>query len=162
VKAWRNKRVAVLWKKTNEQLRDVGVEEPEPPSLKFAIPILEAAADEENEGLQDLWARLLAAAMDPKRRDGMRQAFVETVKHMDPMDALVLGAIPQAKDAAAWSNGLEPLSTAFSCEQDEVRVSFEHLAKLDCIYFVDSTGARVRPYLSPFGNLLTKIVSGEG
>ena len=28
-----------------------------------AIPILEAAADEENDELQDLWSRLLAAAI---------------------------------------------------------------------------------------------------
>ena len=63
VKVKRAERLAVLWHRTHEPLRDRGID-PEPPSLKYAIPILEAAADEENDELQDLWSRLLAAAMD--------------------------------------------------------------------------------------------------
>jgi hypothetical protein len=160
VKARRIEKATILWEKTQERLRDWRVHEPDPPSLKYAIPILEAAVDEENEGLQNLWARLLATAMDPARRDQMRQAFVETVKQMDPMDALVLGTMPRAREAAVWDDAVGPLSTIFVCEQDEVRVSFEHLAKLNCINFVDDLGARVRPYLTPFGKLLTNVVSG--
>jgi hypothetical protein len=53
-----------LWQNTRERLQDRRID-PETPSLKYAIPILEAAADEENEELQDLGSRLLAAAMDP-------------------------------------------------------------------------------------------------
>jgi Abortive infection alpha len=161
VKARRIERAAIVWKKTQERLEDMGVQEPEPPSLKFAIPILSAAADEENEGLQDIWARLLAAAMDPKRRDGMRQAFVESVKQMDPMDALVLEAI-RKNGTHPWpsQNGAQTITTSLSCSREEVVVSLEHLAKLDCIWFQDSTGAHVLPCLSPFGTLLTKTVGG--
>src|SRR5580704_10526643 len=83
----------MLWQRTRERLEHRGIADPEPPSLKNSIPILEAAADEENEELQDLWSRLLAAAMDPNRRDAMRQSFIQTVKQMDPMDALVLKAV---------------------------------------------------------------------
>ena len=93
VKAKRIERIERLWQRTRERLRDRGIADPEPPSLKYAIPILEAAADEENEELQDLWSRLLAAAMDPNRRDAMRQSFIPTVKQMDPIDALVLKAV---------------------------------------------------------------------
>jgi hypothetical protein len=92
VKAKRIEKIAMLWERTRERLRDRGMVDPEPPSLKYAIPILEAAADEENEELQDLWSRLLAAAMDPNRRDATRQSFIQVVKQMDPMDALVLKA----------------------------------------------------------------------
>ena len=67
------------WHETRERLRARGIIDPEPPSLKYAIPILEAAADEENGGLQDLWSGLLAAAMDPGRRDAMRQSFIQAV-----------------------------------------------------------------------------------
>ena len=83
VKAKRIERMAAIWQKTRERLRDRGID-PEPPSLKYAIPILEAAADEENEELQDLWSRLLAAAMDPNRRDAIRQSFIQTAKQIDP------------------------------------------------------------------------------
>jgi hypothetical protein len=79
VKAKRIEKQAMTWHRMRERLRARGVE-PEPPSLKYAIPILQAAADEENEGLQDLWSRLLAAAMDSSRRDAMRQSFIQAVK----------------------------------------------------------------------------------
>ena len=59
VKAKRIERIEMLWRQTRERLGDRGVADPEAPSLKYAIPILEAAADEENEELQDLWSRLL-------------------------------------------------------------------------------------------------------
>ncbi len=71
VKAKRIERTATLWQRTRERLRDRGIPDPEPPSLKYAIPILQAAADEENDILQGLWSRLLAAAMDSNRRDDM-------------------------------------------------------------------------------------------
>jgi len=41
-----------------------GVGEPILPSLTVALPLFRGAADESREELQDLWARLLAAAMD--------------------------------------------------------------------------------------------------
>jgi hypothetical protein len=110
VKAKRIEKIEKLWQKTRERMRDGGIADPEPPSLKYAIPILQAVADEENEDLQDLWSRLLAAAMDPNRRDAMRQSFIRVVKQMDPIDALVLKAIrdqggvnwePAARDVIA-------------------------------------------------------------
>jgi Abortive infection alpha len=162
VKANRLERIAILWQQTRERLRDRGIGDPEPPSLKYAIPILQAAADEENEELQDLWSRLLAAAMDPKRRDAMRQSFVETVKRMDPMDALVLKLIAKNGDGTWHPSGRQAVAGSLSCSQDEVSVSFHHLAKLDCVYFTDSTGPRIMPYLSPFGKLLTYMVRGRG
>ena len=144
VKARRIERATILWEKTLGRLRDWRVEEPEPPSLKFAIPILEAAVDEENTGLQDLWARLLASAMDPARRDEMRKSFVETVKQMDPMDASVLEAIRKNEairksgDSPGMSNAVEAVATSLSCSHDQVIVFLEHLAKLDCVRFLES------------------------
>jgi hypothetical protein len=161
VKARRIEKATILWEKTQERLRDWRVQEPEPPSLKFAIPILEAAVDEENEGLQDLWARLLAAAMDPARRDEMRQAFVETVKLIHPMDVLVLEAIRKNSDSQWRPSGAQVVAASLSYSHDQVFVSFQHLAKLDCVHFVDA-GPRINPYLTPFGKLLTNMVSGEG
>jgi hypothetical protein len=161
VRARRIEKATILWEKTKERLRDWRVQEPEPPSFKFAIPILEAAVDEENEELQDLWARLLAAAMDPTRRDEMRQSFVETVKQMDPMDALVLEAI-RAHGGGPWTpTGVQAIAASLSYSRDQVIVSFQHLDKLNCLYFLDSTGPRITPYLTPFGTILTNLLSGE-
>ena len=160
VKAKRIEKVARLWQRTREHLQDRGIAEPEPPSLKYAIPILQAAADEENEELQDLWSRLLAAAMDPKRRDAMRQSFIQAVKQMDPMDALVLKAIHVNGNQTWNTSGRDVIASKLSCPISEVLVSFEHLAELNCISFQDSSGQRIQPYPKPFGTLLMNVVTG--
>jgi hypothetical protein len=152
VKAKRIERLAALWQRTREHLRDRGVD-PEPPSLKYAIPILEAAADEENEELQDLWSRLLAAAMDPNRRDAIRQSFIQTVKQIDPMDALVLKAIRDT-GPEAYTTAHE-LERQLKCSMDEVMVSIDHLAELGCVALNYQN-----PQMKPFGTLLMNVVSG--
>jgi hypothetical protein len=98
--------------------------------------------------------------MDPARRDEMRQAFVETAKQMDPMDALVLEAIRKNTTSQWIPSGVQVVAISLSCSFDEVNVSFQHLDKLGCVYFMDNTGPCVMPYLSPFGKLLTNVVSG--
>jgi hypothetical protein len=60
--------------------RDRNVQEAQPVSPSVAIPLLRAAYDESRPELQDVWARLIAAAMDPKRSDGMRLSFIDAVK----------------------------------------------------------------------------------
>ncbi len=45
VKVMRAERLAKLWRAARERLAQQGISEPEPPSLKLALPILEAAAD---------------------------------------------------------------------------------------------------------------------
>src|SRR6185437_15652234 len=55
-----------LARRTEEILAQRNVK-PEPVSANLAIPLLQAAQDESREKLQELWARLLANAMDPKR-----------------------------------------------------------------------------------------------
>jgi Abortive infection alpha len=154
VKVKRVERLAALWQSTCERLQDRGTD-PEPPSLKYAIPILEAAADEENEELQDLWSRLLAAAMDPNRRDAMRQSLIASVKQMDPIDVLVLKAVHNHPEE--WHPGAaDALAVLLKCSADEIVVSIDHLSELDCL----PTSQYVQPHLKPFGKLLMKAVSG--
>ena len=90
----------------------------------------------------------------------MRQAFVETVKQMDPMDALVLEAIRKNGGEQWQPTGVQVVVASLSCSREEVIVSFQHLAKLECINFMDRTGPRIDPYLTAFGKLLTNVVSG--
>ena len=132
--------------RTRERLRDRGID-PEPPSLKYAIPILQAAADEENDELQDLWSRLLAAAMDPSRRDAMRQSFITAVKQMDPMDTLVLKAVRDSR--GLWGQAARDAIAKL------LLVSIDHLAELACI-----AGNFEQLRMQPFGTLLMNVVSG--
>ena len=78
-----------LFEKAKQRLADWNVQQPKPASLSIAIPILQGAADEDREELADLWARLLANAMDPNL-GSVRHGFIEAVKKMDRQDGLVL------------------------------------------------------------------------
>jgi Abortive infection alpha len=154
VRAKRIERMAVLSQRIWERLHDRGID-PEPPSLKYAIPILEAAADDENGELQDLWSRLLAAAMDPNRRDAMRQSFIATVKQMDPIDVVILKAIYENGTSPWQESAHAVLGRKLELSVDEIRVSIKHLDRLDCI-----SGNSDAPYTVPFGKLLMNVVSG--
>jgi hypothetical protein len=159
VKVHRAENAVKLWAAAKKRLEDRGVVAPEPPSLKLALPILESAIDENNAELRDLWARLLAAAMDPLRRDAVRQSFIRIVKAMDPLDAIVLQVIRE-QGAAQWGpSGHEAVVARTKASHDEVRVSFDHMFELGCIGFTDM-GHRVNPAMRPLGTLLMNAVSG--
>jgi hypothetical protein len=59
-------------------LRRRQVQKIEPVSPSLAIPLLRAAYDESRPELQELWASLIAAAMDPARSGRVRLSFIET------------------------------------------------------------------------------------
>jgi len=67
---------------------------PIPP--KLALPIIEHATLEEDDSLQDLWARLLVEAGNPQSPHKVRMAFVEIIKQLEPVDAKVLETAYQA------------------------------------------------------------------
>ena len=86
----RMENIARMMEFARERLESRAVEQTEPVSLTLAIPLLRGAADESREELQNLWARLLAAALDPSKAGRVRQEFAEVLSKMDPVDALVL------------------------------------------------------------------------
>jgi hypothetical protein len=67
VRYFRLRRQVRLCEKTGEFLTDAGVT-PRAVPLKLLIPIIENASLEEDDDLQDMWARLLATAADPSSK----------------------------------------------------------------------------------------------
>jgi Abortive infection alpha len=128
--AKRIENLARLAVKTQKVLQDLGVQSTEQVPLSVAVPLLGAAADESRDELVDLWARLLATAMDPSRSANLRLRFIEVVKAMDPIDALVL---PLIRDI---SNGQPTQRAVFASRlersEDEIEISFTHLCQLGC------------------------------
>ncbi len=57
---------------------------------KLALPIMENASLEENDELQDLWANLLASALDPSFKGVVRAAFIDIIKQLEVVDAYIL------------------------------------------------------------------------
>ena len=142
--------------KTEERLHARRVEGHEP-SLSIALPIFVAAADENREELQDIWARLLAAAADPARAKSFRLAFIETAKKMDPLDAAVLQGVHDVGGAVTGQNR-NTLAEQLHASRDEIDVSFANLTKLELVYS-GRPGSADPASISPFGREFLRAVS---
>lgn len=57
---------------------------------KIALPIIENASLEENDELQDLWANLLASALDLNFDGTLRTAFIDILKQLEIIDVHIL------------------------------------------------------------------------
>jgi Abortive infection alpha len=93
-------------------------------------PIAVAAADESRDELQDLWARLLAAATDPKRAKTFRIAFVDLAKKMDPLDTVVFQQASVSNQVITGTTRNE-LATKLNLSRDQLDVSLSHLIELN-------------------------------
>jgi Abortive infection alpha len=93
-----------MMQRAKDRLEARGVEDPQPANLTVALPILRGAADESREELRDLWARLLANAMDPSRANRVRAAFVEVVKKLEPWMLLCCRGYMKAEDSSTAIN----------------------------------------------------------
>jgi len=122
--------------------------------LPFSVPLLTAAVLEEDDNLQDVWARLLVNAGDASTEMELRTAYVEILRGMSAFDVRNLavmakssldfrGKVPipiletwnlpnsaTALDEAAGAG--EPLS-------ESVEMSINNLDRLGCIAFASST-----------------------
>jgi hypothetical protein len=122
-------------------------------SPSIAIPLIEAAIDEDRDELKDVWARLLAAALDPARQGLVRQSMIETVKKLDPVDALVFQKVAEKQDSGVTH---DDLVAALKLQQDEVAVSSINLVELRL--FMHSGGPAIS-HLAPKGQLLFRVLA---
>jgi hypothetical protein len=106
-------------------------------SPNIAAALVAGAQEESREELLELWARLLANAVDPKLNN-IRGSFIAAVKAMDPMDARVLyymhseniGRIRVGSGGSKADVSVEFIATELHTRQDEVEVSIRHLNDL--------------------------------
>jgi hypothetical protein len=141
-----------LIEKFRERLKARKTKIEEPISLSVALPLLRAAADESRDELQDLWARLLAAAADPSRAGHFRQAFIDAAKRMDPLDAAVLSGAQLEHGVSG--NRLNGLAEELRVSRDQIDVSCDNLKKLELFRGNETTN-----HLTPFGREFLRAVS---
>jgi hypothetical protein len=145
VRRWEN--LVKHFERARQRLAEWHVTETRPASLSVALPILRGAADEDRDELVDLWARLLANAMDPKL-NSVRQWFIDAVRKMDPVDAIVLRFIHgsniavvhvgRAPDFVNQTTGVENIAVEMGRRNDEIEASLRHLK--DLLFLDDKVG----------------------
>ena len=128
-----------LRRRTEQILRDRDVEEVIEPSPNIAVALIAGAQVESRDELVDLWARLLANAMDPKL-SSIRREFIDAVKKMNPSDALVIRAlktgnfqvIKRLRPSQDSTNitGLSEIGREIGKIADEVEVSLMNLTEI--------------------------------
>ena len=127
-----------LRRRTEQILRERDVQDVIELSPNMAVALIAGAQEEGREELMELWARLLANAMDPSLNT-VRHSFIATVKNMDPVDAVVLRYIHEKNIASvlrgrqedeSQSTGVRNITTVIGRRSDEVEVSLRHLQDL--------------------------------
>lgn len=106
----------------------------------FALPLIENATLEEDPTLQELWAALLANAMDASQPEP-RKAFVDIVTSLEPLDARVLNFLIHnegwgadewlSPELVGWT--VAGLVEELRVNEHDIRVSLGNLFRLGCI-----------------------------
>lgn len=125
-------------------------------SLSVAMPLLRGAYDENREALREMWAALLAAAMDPERTGRVRLSFMDALRRFDPLDALILRTRDEITGELS-PNSVQFLERRLEVSSDEIVISIQNLTRLDC--FMSPTGGLANFVITPFGRGLLRAVS---
>ncbi|WP_198116910.1 Abi-alpha family protein [Massilia rhizosphaerae] len=133
--------------------------------LNLAVPLLEAASLEEDDHLQDLWARLLVNASNDRSPLTLQRAYIAILEQITPLEAAVLEKIYSLPYDETRHEGVEvghlPESVAVGKDgnqdhltepPDEVKLALANLARLGCLVIQKSFGGgeiftRVNPTL---------------
>jgi hypothetical protein len=136
-----------LRRRTEQILRERDVQDVIELSPNMAVALIAGAQEEGREELMELWARLLANAMDPSLNT-VRHSFIATVKNMDPVDAVVLRYIHEKNIASvlrgqqedeSQSTGVRNIAIVIGRRSDEVEVSLRHLQDLLLFDYANNT-----------------------
>ena len=130
----RIRNVVRLAQRTEEILKERGISDrTQPLSPSIAIPLLHAAQDETRDELRELWARMLANGMDPKKSGAVRQSVIATVRVLDPLDAVVLERAYQLPLYQEKWRTVINLPKELDVSRDEFEVTIKNLKDLGCI-----------------------------
>jgi hypothetical protein len=127
-----------LRRRTEQILRERDVQEAIELSPDVAAALIAGAQEEGTEELMELWARLLANAMDPSLNN-VRHSFISAIREMDPPDAKIVHYLYSEKVGRIRRGGggdsesdtsVDLISRRLGDRTDDVEVSIEHLEGL--------------------------------
>ncbi|MGA1998935.1 MAG: Abi-alpha family protein [Terriglobales bacterium] len=89
---YRVRNLVSILKRTGAMLRNAKIS-PEMIPPRFSVAALSAASLEDDPGLQELWAGLLANAASPATSQTILPSFIEVLKQLTPFEAQVLNRL---------------------------------------------------------------------
>jgi len=150
-KWWNFRASCFIMEKAKKFLDEKGIQSQQVP-MKLLAPILEYGSLEDDESMQDRWARLLASAADHGKSGVIPPCFPAILKEISPVEATILDRIygsiimhgtniPFGKDESGWCwnryhvNILESFGD-LSLTRDQLGVAFHNLSRLGLIDWV--------------------------
>jgi hypothetical protein len=174
LKVVRFERLVRLWARVRNILTEKGMDGPTRRiALNIGIPLLENATLEEDDDLQEVWARLLVNGGDANSGIELRRAFVSVLAEMSARDVRNLAQIElavklnaESASTGVWTYELPERAIPFvNGDRDrherepspEVEISLSNLDRLGCI--ITSLQTPLGPgyqqvNLTPFGRAL--------
>jgi len=96
-----------LMRRANELIKSLGISAPSKAiPLKLAIPLLQAASLEDDDYLQDMWARLLINAATAESGIELKRIYIDILERLTPIEALILERIYQLPFEQIQHNGV--------------------------------------------------------
>ena len=136
----------------------IGKEIPIPP--KLFIPIMENASLEDNNTLQDIWARIIVSSQDEKTSKNVRVAYIDIIKQLEDVDVMFLDKLYYwYQDYTKQNNILdENFYTKLTFSKDNIIKSLD-LSEFEYQSIVDNL-MRVRCIRSEI-KIITSIMAGN-
>lgn len=136
---YRLEKAILLHQKTEQKLKERGVITTKLVSPKLGIPLIEAAALEEEDSIHTKWANMLANAMDPSYTTQIKRSYVSILGDMEPIDVLILDQI--CKEYLNLSDDNKKvmlfvkakLAQFFRISEDQCDISLRNLMRLGCV-----------------------------
>jgi hypothetical protein len=110
---------------------------------KIALPILEEASLEDDQNLQFLWNHLLANAMNPHFNDEIRYGFIDMIKNITGIEALMLSEfykilerekrITPLSEIQQYSLQKEQLIDGLKMSPDQYAISAHNLMRMQLL-----------------------------
>jgi len=150
LKLFRWERQVAYVDKVNNILDARNISETRAVMPKFALPVLENASLEDDEELQQIWAKLMASAMDPNFSTKLRMSFIDIIKSLDPLDVKILKVfydILMKDNSIKWDNILdyslkkEQISQLLNISSQDYEVSIFNLFRAQCLAPAILTGS---------------------
>lgn len=143
-----------LMRRAEEFMSNLGLEAPSKPiPLKIAVPLFQAASIEDDDYLQDMWARLLVNGASIESGIDLNRAYIDILERLTLLEVRILERIyslsfdgtqhkrvvtGQLPDTAVIEASLE--NKYLEQPKDEVKLALANLARLGCISLPTSWG----------------------
>lgn len=140
---------------SKEQLRDI--------TTKFGILYVEGASVEDEPELQELWAKLLANALDPHFEGDIRVSFMSIIKDLTPLDIKILDMINS--EFLKYGKGTKVFDIYFSTKELSrmlsvsdfiARASIDNLKRCQLVENTQTRTTNILQIANPVGRVITR------